>query len=163
MPSQSVLAFLGHKDIFEIEWRDLDKDDDHPIIYSERGSHTSNAKGARVGIKQETWTSGSVYWPDSHVSASGGIVNVGARKAAMNGQLFIYYSGLWGSPSEFASVGNLVPTSSQPVHDLLQKLIYVSSGYWGPAFNETGEGVGGLIRAWCYDMRDQDRSECYTS
>jgi hypothetical protein len=29
--------------------------------------------------------------------------------------------------------------------------------------NETGEGSGGLIRAWCYDMRDQDESECFAS
>jgi hypothetical protein len=48
---------------------------------------------------------------------AGPLVNVGSKLAPLNGQVFIQYSGLWGSPAGF--LGN-------------------TGGYWGPAFNETG-------------------------
>ncbi len=43
----------------------------------------------------------------------------------MHGQLFIRYAGLWGSPG----------------------LFYSTSGYWGPAFNETGMRADGFESA----------------
>jgi len=48
--------------------------------------------------------------------AGGGLVNVGEKTHPRNGQVFLQYSGLWGEPHRW----------------------FVTSGYWGPAFNETG-------------------------
>ena len=45
----------------------------------------------------------------------------------MNGQVFLQYSGIWGSPG----------------------FLFESSGYWGPAFNETGMRGDFFITAWC--------------
>ena len=53
--------------------------------------------------------------------SSGGLLNLGQKNRPRNGQLFVAYSGLWGSPQR----------------------LFITSGYWGPAFNETG--------ALCFD------------
>ena len=78
----------------------------------------------------------------------------------MNNQTFVYYAGLWGSPSEYSKFAQTVPSGTHPVKDLIDKLVYISSGYWGPAFNETGEQPPGFIRAWCFDMLNQSPGEC---
>ena len=57
------------------------------------------------------------------------LLNVGEKEAPLNEQLFIAYSGLWGSPG----------------------LLYMTSGYWGPAFNETNMR-GKFVTAWCLGM-----------
>jgi hypothetical protein len=58
----------------------------------------------------------------------------------MNGQAFIQYSGIWGSPGSF----------------------FFTSGYWGPAHNETGMRKDGFITAWCAGIARVDlRRECY--
>jgi hypothetical protein len=67
--------------------------------------------------RQETWNGGQVIWWDgTPVGASGGLLNVGEKSRPRNGQMFVQYSGLWGSPGK----------------------LFITSGYWGPAFNETG-------------------------
>ena len=63
----------------------------------------------------------------------------------MNDQVFIQYSGLWGSPG----------------------LTYITSGYWGPAYNETGMNqkstVHAYVPAWCSTMQDAytNYDECW--
>ena len=67
---------------------------------------------------------------------------MGEKIHPLNGQVFLKYSGLWGS------------------------LGFQFSGYWGPAYNET-KMADGLITAWCYGMKasqgnvTQLHSECY--
>jgi hypothetical protein len=43
-------------------------------------------------------------------------VNVGEKSRPRNGQVFVQYAGLWGRPGR----------------------LFITSGYWGPAANETG-------------------------
>jgi hypothetical protein len=57
----------------------------------------------------------SVGFCNGTVTQTGHLVNVGAKIAPMNGQVFLQYSGIWGSPG----------------------FLFESSGYWEPAFNET--------------------------
>jgi hypothetical protein len=88
-------------------------------------------------IRQETWRDGKVFWPSSDwrshpgntPTPSGGLINVGEKLRPLNNQMFILYSGLWGS------LGDMF------------------SGYWGPAFNETEMAPDGLITAWGYSMK----------
>jgi len=114
------VAFLGHNDIeyhtSEVQW-----EGDHPKVWSEEGGHTSlpDSKGMRSKrfTRQETWNGGQVTWWDgTPVGAGGGLLNVGEKSRPRNGQVFVRYSGLWGSPGK----------------------LFITSGYWGPAFNETG-------------------------
>src|SRR5262249_4823759 len=113
-----------------------------------------------------TWTGGSVLrWDSTVVGPSGGLRNLGEKTRPRNGQLFVQYSGLWGSRGR----------------------LFLTSGYWGPAFNETGATCedGSLayrsylrpraeradcgrirINAWCdgVDPAKLDtRRECYAS
>jgi hypothetical protein len=157
------VRLLGHRSIAAVSPRDLRWEGDHPVIYSEIGGHTSRANGDEITargcgdvdpctvtlddfhtrITQETWTGGSVAWPDGHVTAGGGLVNVGEKCSPRNGQVFVRYSGLWGSPGHF----------------------YATSGYWGPAFNETSMREDGFVTAWCAGMAgplDQKR-ECFAT
>jgi hypothetical protein len=144
----------------------------HPIIWSEEGGHTSDPNQLDMissrFIEQQTWSGGTVTLPDgSSAGYSGGLRNVGERSHPLAGQQFIRYSGLWGSPGDW----------------------FVTSGYWGPAFNETGSvcedgvtpayksgvpdcspvpvGCGRIFHtAWCKSMdftqMDRDR-ECTAS
>ncbi|MBI4511339.1 MAG: hypothetical protein HY698_17025 [Deltaproteobacteria bacterium] len=79
--------------------------------------------------------------PNGTRTPSGGLLNVGEKSRPRNGQVFIRYSGLWGSPGTF----------------------FGTSGYWGPAFNETAakcgpssdhENCAGRVfhTAWCAGM-----------
>jgi hypothetical protein len=142
----------------------------HPVIWSEEGGHSSYPTGPPEGparsVRQETWTAGRVVWFDGvERGKSGGLLNVGEKTSPRNGQVFITYSGLWGS------IGRL----------------FITSGYWGPAFNETGaqcsdgtEAYGRglryrvglaschrvLIAAWCDEMDSaalNPEVECYSS
>jgi hypothetical protein len=92
----------------------------HPVVYSEEGSHASAPDRRTVAshdlIRQETWTGGQTTWPSGDGGPSGGLLNVGEKSSPRNGQQFIQYAGLWGSPGA----------------------LFLTSGYWGPAFNETG-------------------------
>jgi hypothetical protein len=103
---QSV-SLLGHTGIERARANAITWEATHPLIWSEPGGHASRKSGSRVAadvVRQETWT-----------PAGGGLVNVGEKTQPRNGQVFIQYSGLWGTPHR----------------------LFVTSGYWGPAFNET--------------------------
>lgn len=161
------VAFPGHVGIeyhtSEVQW-----EGEHPKIWSEEGGHASlpspkEMKSSRF-TRQETWNGGQVTWWDgSAVGSGGGLLNVGEKSHPRNDQVFIQYSGLWGSPGK----------------------LFITSGYWGPAFNETAatceDGSSADIRspfcaprpancgrmflkAWC-DGMDETRMavnvECY--
>jgi len=148
--SVARIGLLGHR---LIEWSSaggLEWDGTHPIVYSDIGGHTSRASGRDIPgrdcfdsracavskedlgsfVRQETWSGGRVVWPDGRTTVGGGLVNVGEKSAPLNGQVFLQYSGLWGSPGRF----------------------YITSGYWGPAFNETDIRADGFVTAWCAGM-----------
>lgn len=161
------VGFLGHSSIDYTPPSALQWEGTHPRIYSEGGGHASHPSGGGIFargcsgepssinpgnpctfIRQETWTNGQVRWcSNSHVSfcngavtPTGTLLNVGSKFQPMNGQLFILYSGIWGSPGTF----------------------FETSGYWGPAFNETGMGSDGFITAWCAGIVNVDVGrECY--
>jgi hypothetical protein len=160
----SILRLLGHEDLSEVTWATVETRASRPILYSSRGSHTSLLTpqgGGGLTIEQETWSNGVVRWADGTTTPSGSLVNIGARAAAMNDQYFVYYSGLWGSPSRYTALLHILPALPGAIGSLLDKLVFISSGYWGPAFNETGETPNGFIRAWCADALDTDPSECF--
>jgi hypothetical protein len=163
------VSFLDHSgiasELSQVQWEGT-----HPKVWSEEGDHSSypnsrNLKSSRFVI-QETWTGGRVIWWDgSSRGNSGGLVNIGEKTNPRNGQNFVQYSGLWGAA----------------------KRLFLTSGYWGPAFNETAaqcadasEAYGPSIRqrakspncgriflkAWCDGMNRQllDRHcECYAA
>ncbi len=157
------VGLLGHTQIEAVAPSELAWEGTHPVVYSEIGGHTSRARGDEIPargcvdstacavsfsdlgtfIRQETWTGGRVVAANGRVSLGGGLVNVGEKSAPMNGQVFIRYSGLWGSPGRF----------------------YFTSGYWGPAYNETSERRDGFITAWCAGMAGplDLRKECWAA
>ncbi|MGC4118868.1 MAG: hypothetical protein QM765_30750 [Myxococcales bacterium] len=158
--SPVAVGLLGHTSIDEKPWSAFTRDGTHPRIFSEGGGHASHETGAgiqaqgcpaRLGcsvdparpstfVRQETWTGGVVSWPDGRKTTSGPLVNVGEKSSPLNGQVFVQYSGLWGSPGTLAG----------------------TSGYWGPAFNETDMGKDGFITAWCRGATGLDITrECY--
>jgi hypothetical protein len=157
------VRLLGHTSIDERSPSEMTWEGTHPVVYSDVGSHTSRPTGdgivasgcprgrtcavslgdARTFVRQETWAGGDVTWPDGRVTPGGGLLNVGEKTSPMNGQQFIRYSGLWGSPGTF----------------------YASSGYWGPAYNETSMRPDGFVEAWCDGMAGPlDRAkECWAT
>jgi hypothetical protein len=144
------VRLLGHVSIDDLSAGELGWEGTHPIIYSEIGGHSSRSTGDDIPargcvdsqacavnlgdlhtfIRQETWTGGRVVWADGRMTASGGLVDMGEKSAPRAGQRFVRYSGLWGSPGHF----------------------YFTSGYWGPAYNETSMRSDGFITAWCDGM-----------
>jgi hypothetical protein len=124
------VAFLGHTGI-EYHTSNVQWDGDHPKVWSEEGGHASlpDGKGMRSKrfTRQETWSGGQVIWWDgTPAGASGGLLNVGEKSGPRNGQVFVQYSGLWGSPGR----------------------LFITSGYWGPAFNETDATCEGGQKAY---------------
>lgn len=120
-------------------WSEIEvENNSHPVVYAEKGGHASFPRGQRNGIRQEAWgreNGASVTWHDGRVLTAGTLLNIGEKTAPLNEQYFIQYSGLWGKPSDF-------PVPEMPVY-------YWSSGYWGPAYNETEMNEGsGFIKAW---------------
>ena len=88
-----------------------------------------------------------------HLDGASPLKNLGEKIAPMKGMKFIQYFGLWGS----RTVGPFA---------------YFSSGYWGPAYNETGMERDHFVSAWCAGMKDAGRHttigcqtvwECYPS
>lgn len=143
----TLARFLGHRDISERQWTSLLTEGDHLLVKSEKGGHTSRPlagseqKRAKDYIRQETWTGGKVRWLPKHqlesdtlISPGGRLLNLGEKTAPMERMEFIQYSGLWGSRES----GGLLSA--------------LRSGYWGPAFNETGMGKDNFITAWCQGM-----------
>jgi hypothetical protein len=160
-----IVSLLGHIGIDREPADHITWEGTHPQIWSEKGGHASRTKpsdlASRRFTRQETWTGGSVVWANGSRDVGGGALNVGEKRNPRNGQVFIQYSGLWGAPHR----------------------LFVTSGYWGPAFNETdavcddgrtayrlsfGCGARNCGRifhtAWCADMDgallDRDQ-QCY--
>ena len=136
------LALLGHRHIKEVPWKEIKLSETHPLIYAEPVGHTSKVAGEgplNRFIRHETWSSGTVRWPDGHVTPSGGLAPLGIRSSPA--QRALQYTGLWGS------------IHSRLLHNF---------GYWGPAFNETDETKTGFIRAWCLHWEQGGESECFT-
>lgn len=139
-----TISFLGHVGIENIDAATVQWEGTHPRVYSEPGGHASQSfpyGGGDSFTRQETWAGGNVSWtrnvfnhPVGQTTLGGGLVNVGAKIAPMNGQYFIRYSGLWGSISDFP-IDQTIPTRWG---DLNARTAF--SGYWGPAYNETGAG-----------------------
>jgi hypothetical protein len=162
-------TYLGHTGILDggsaVRWEGT-----HPIVWSEEGGHASapDARNMRSSqfIRQATWKGGVVSrWDGAVLGRSGGLVNLGEKSHPRNDQLFVQYSGLWGAPGR----------------------LFMTSGYWGPAFNETAaECADGrpayqpylrraaesvrcgavFLKAWCDGMKNGplDRAiECHAT
>jgi hypothetical protein len=159
------VGFMGHTSIDYKSVSQLNWEGNHPVVFSEGGGHATRPSGGAIEamsclglltfidtddrctfIRQETWKDGHVTWClnnsvgfcDGRMTTSGGLLNLGAKLGPMNNQWFLKYSGIWGSPGTF----------------------FYTSGYWGPAYNETGMN-NGFITAWCAGITGVDQRECY--
>lgn len=129
---------LGHTSIDRYTWNSLNNENDHLLILSKKGSHSSIPYKNQQGVKQETWTNGKVYQLNGNISGTGALLNIGEKLHPMNGQVFIQYSGIWGSPGDF----------------------YFTSGYWSPSYNETDmNNDNQFIKAWCNEMLNAEQLE----
>ncbi len=154
----AMIVLMGHTTIERCSPSELTWEGDHVRVYSEGGGHATCRSGREVNanggqgyidpavqcthVRHETWPGGIVWWFDGRVTCTGRLLNIGSKIAPMNGQVFIQYSGLWGSPGTIGA----------------------SSGYWGPAYNETQMGDDGFITAWAEGMIGDPetlRAECY--
>jgi hypothetical protein len=91
-------------------------------------------------IRQETWTGGRVTGEnDERRGRSGGLRNVGEKAHPRSNQVFIQYAGLWGAPHRF----------------------FYTSGYWGPAYNETSAQCADGSDAYRFGFRlREDERTC---
>jgi hypothetical protein len=156
------VRLLGHGDMRELAASNLTWEGDHVRVFSEGGGHGTRASSSGIVargcndadpcevdlhnratfIRHETWPGGRVSWPQGGTTKAGRLVDVGEKRAPMNGQLFVQYSGLWGSPGGF----------------------FWTSGYWGPAYNETSMRDDGFVTAWCAGMAsDALKRECWAA
>jgi hypothetical protein len=164
------LVLLDHEALREHPPGDFTWEGTHPRIFSEGGGHATRISGegiqargcggwfewltCRVNpdkratfVRQESWSGGRVEWFDGRSGTTGPLLNVGEKRHPLNGQLFVRYSGLWGTPSR--GFPPLPPGNP----------LYIGfSGYWGPAYNETGmDSQTGFSRAWADGMlHDRD-------
>ena len=154
------LLLLSHKDLIQKAFSAATVWGTHILVLADKGGHTTlllspNATHEPM-IRHESWTGGTVRWPDGKTTPGSTLVNLGEKTLPMPGMEFLRYSGLWGTRE---STGWFATPRS---------------GYWGPAFNETGMGTGNFITAWCSGMADINRSvpdpsglgrlrECYPS
>lgn len=159
----SEIWFLGHTAIEKLKWESVSKEGTHPKILAEFGGHSSSPFiGADEShfIHQECWTGGKVTGNRAgfQFSKTGSLINVGEKTAPLNGQDFIQYSGLWGSPSQTKDIGTVpfLPPQIQTDIDMLSAALYpYNSGYWGPAYNETEKRLSDdFITAWGHDMKN---------
>jgi len=157
----TIVRFPGHwghlKDMpaTRMQW-----EGSHPRIFAESGGHAMHdsgddivARGCRTHepcviriankathVRHETWPGGHVEWPDGRTTEAGRLLNLGSKRAPLNGQVFLRYTGLWGSPG----------------------MLFMTSGYWGPALNESRKAADGFRSAWCMGMTGPNlREECY--
>ena len=149
------LRLLGHRDLTEVAWEHARVEGSHPVVSSGWGSHTSEiaVDDGVSRLRHETWSAGRVTWPDGRVGASGALVNLGEKTRPL--QPFLVYSGLWGSVG--LNFHRALPGLGIP---------NVDSGYWGPAYNETGMRADGFVAAWCAGIADETKSvgavrECF--
>jgi len=149
------LRLLGHRDITEVAWERARREGSHPIVSSGWGSHASEiaVDDGVSRLRHETWSSGRVAWPDRRNTASGALVNLGEKTRPL--APFLTYSGLWGSVG--FNFRRALPGLGVP---------NVDSGYWGPAYNETGMRADGFVTAWCAGIADETKTvgavrECF--
>lgn len=139
------VRFTGHSSLDANRWADIQTQGTHPVVYAERGGHEMHAsplRGTKDYIQHPTWPGSSIRFSGSLTLPVGPLVNMGTKLRPKAD--WVTYSGLWGS------IGFLP----------------YSSGYWGPAFNETGMPASGFLRAWCDGTSAPDASlggkrECY--
>jgi hypothetical protein len=162
-------VYLDHSGM--VDWGDTVRwEGTHPLVWSQEGGHSSHPDSRRMRsrrwIRHQTWTGGVVTrWDDTPLGVSGGLRNIGEKTRPRNDQAFVQYSGLWGTPGR----------------------LFMTSGYWGPAFNETdarcSDGAAAyksffsrpadsprctriLLKAWCdrmgHDVLERD-VECYAA
>jgi hypothetical protein len=162
-------AYLDHTGI--VDWTaSVAWEGTHPFVWSEEGSHSSYPDSRHMRstrfIRHPTWTAGIVTrWDGMPLGTSGGLLNIGEKSHPRNGQVFVQYSGLWGA----------------------RHSLFLTTGYWGPAFNETdalcddgqpaykpytrrpadSSRCGRIyIKAWCDGMKNQllnRAQECYAA
>ena len=133
----AYLVSTGHRDMVSTPWTSVKTNGTHPIVYTEKGGHEAsiNPQGDGPYIVHPTWTGGAAVFPGSAPQPVGPIVDLGTK---LHPKLaFVTYSGLWGSLGKTP----------------------ISSGYWGPVFNETGMGQDGFFRAWCYGIGEPTAAE----
>ena len=133
------IRLLGHSDILSAPWNRALHEGSHPLIVCAKGGHTSELmtvrQRARRGeyVEQESWSGGMVRRPGGRRTPSGELVMLGQKTRPLPGMEWVQYSGLWGEREEPGLFS------------------WYRSGYWGPAFNETGVR-NGFIAAWCAGM-----------
>jgi hypothetical protein len=165
----SSVLLLGHDGVERHAPGDLVWEGTHPRVFSEGGGHATHTSGSGIQarcrvclpfggcisvrtctvdpsnpdtfVRQETFPFGLVTGNGRAASFTGPLLNVGEKLSPINGQSFIKYSGIWGSPGSF----------------------FFTSGYWGPVFNETAMGANHFITAWCDGMANQPAGECFPS
>jgi hypothetical protein len=136
-------TYLDHSGIVDVT-RSVKWEGNHPLVWSEEGGHSSYADTTHTRstrwIRHETWTGGAVTrWDGTRLGRSAGLLNVGEKSRPRNDQVFIQYSGLWGSSGRF----------------------FMTSAYWGPAFNETDAICASGSAAYRpYLRRPAERSSC---
>jgi hypothetical protein len=151
------LRLLGHSLITTVSWREVTTDAGHPVIRAKRGSHTSELASRKdlvnrtTFIEHASWTGGWVRWPSGRQTQGGPVLLIGNKIRPRPGMEWVQYSGLWGTRKSSGL------------------LAYYGSGYWGPAFNETGMRPDGFVSAWCEGIAEARtpaaqqplRQECY--
>jgi len=127
----------GHTQIESVPWSAVQKNGTHPILYSERGGHEMHASpvGPPPYIVHPTWANSFAIFPGAAPQAVGPLRDMGSKLHPAAS--FVLYSGLWGD------------IGSTPI----------SSGYWGPVFNETGMKPDRYLSAWCDGVADPQASE----
>jgi hypothetical protein len=138
------LRMTGHTDLQSVPWPGVSKNGTHPIIFTERGGHEVHAAdpGTSPYIVHPTWPGSLVAMAGGIPHPVGPIVDLGTKLHPKVG--FLRYSGIWGS------------IGATPI----------SSGYWGPVFNETGMKSDGFLAAWCDgvadpQLADEGKRECF--
>jgi hypothetical protein len=151
------IRLLGHTDLITKPWSDVIAENGHALIKCGKGGHTSMlmSRGDLVArshfIEQESWTGGTVRWPGRGPGKTGPLIRLGQKAYPAPGMEWLRYSGLWGTRESSGMFS------------------FYRSGYWGPAFNETGMGKDGFVSAWCEGMARPKKeptaqtftSECY--
>jgi hypothetical protein len=138
------ITTTGHSSIVRVPWNLVTKHGTHPVVYTERGGHEVHADQQNAGpyIEHPTWAGTLVHGLPGGDAAPGPLVSLGSRLHPT--ATWLSYSGLWGS------------LGATPI----------SSGYWGPAFNETGMSSDGFLTAWCIgtahpQQQEGTKKECY--
>jgi hypothetical protein len=133
----------GHTQLQDLGWSALKKNGNHVTLFTEKGGHEIHGDPQEHPpyIIRMTWAHSKVLLPRSPPQNPGPLIDLGTKLHPL--VPFLQYSGLWGS---------LGATS-------------ISSGYWGPVFNETGM-TSTFLAAWCDgiakpDNTESGRRECY--